>query len=126
MSYYLLLKTIHISCVTLSFIVFFIRGIWMLQDATCLQQPWVKILPHIIDSLLLLSAVGLALVSQQYPHEQMWLAAKITALCGYILLGMIALKWGKTKPIRFFAWLLGLCVYVYIVAVAHTHLVVPF
>lgn len=111
-------KTIHIVCVMLSFSGFFIRGIWMLMESDRLQKRWVKTTPHIVDTLLLVSAIILAVQMRLSPFEQPWLMAKIIALLVYIGVGMVALRFGRNKRIRLLAWLLGLATILYIVSVA--------
>lgn len=113
-------KTIHVSCVVLSFAGFFVRGIWMMQDSSNLKLRWVKITPHIIDTFLLVSAIVLAVQMYISPFEHSWLMAKIIALLAYIGIGTVALKRGRSKQIRVFAWLLGLTMFMYIVSVAVT------
>lgn len=115
---YLAIKHIHLSCVALSISFFITRGIWMLRESPKLQQRWVKIAPHIIDTLLLGSALTLAWMSNQWPFVQPWLTAKVLGLIAYILLGTIALKRGKTRQIRLTAWLMALLCITYVVAVA--------
>ena len=112
------IKTIHVVCVILSFAGFFVRGIWMLMDSGQLNKRWVKTAPHIIDTLLLASAVILAVQMRLSPFEHPWLMAKIIALLVYIGIGMVALRFGRTRRIRFIAWLLGLATVLYIVSVA--------
>ena len=112
------LKTIHVVCVLLSFAGFFIRGIWMLMDSGLLHNRWIKTAPHIIDTLLLVSAIILAVQMQLSPFEQPWLMAKIIALLVYIGVGMVALRFGRTKRTRLIAWLLGVATILYIVSVA--------
>lgn len=112
------LKTIHITFVALSFAGFLIRGIWMLNDSALLRQRWVKITPQIVDTVLLVSAVVLAVRLRFSPMEHAWLMAKIIALLAYIGAGLVALRFGRTKRIRLFAWLLGLVMFSYMVAVA--------
>lgn len=112
------LKTIHVVCVLLSFAGFFIRGIWMLMDSGLLHNRWIKTAPHIIDTLLLVSAIILAVQMQLSPFEQPWLMAKIVALLVYIGVGMVALRFGRNKRTRFIAWLLGIATIMYIVSVA--------
>ena len=112
------IKTIHVTCVVLSFAGFFIRGIWMLKDSSLLQQRWVKTIPHIVDTLLLVSAITLAVQMRLSPLEQPWLMAKIIALLVYIGIGMLALRFGRSKTIRLSAWLFGLVTIGYIVSVA--------
>lgn len=117
---YLLLKHFHMTCAALSGGFFLVRGQWMLAGSPLLQRRWVKTLPHIVDSLLLASAVGLALWSRQYPGQMPWLTAKIVALVAYILLGSVALKYGRTKTVRAAAYAGALATFGYIVAVAIT------
>jgi uncharacterized membrane protein SirB2 len=117
---YLLLKHFHMTCAALSGGFFLVRGQWMLAGSPLLQRRWVKTLPHIVDSLLLASAVGLALWSRQYPGQMPWLTAKIVALVAYILLGSVALKYGRTKTVRAAAFAGALATFGYIVAVAIT------
>ncbi len=118
MNTYLWLKHLHISCVVLSGSLFALRGWWMLQAPHRLQQRWVRVLPHGIDTLLLASAVSLAVWSGQYPLAQDWLTAKVLALLVYIALGSVALKYGSTRTVRAWAWGVALLVFAYIVATA--------
>ncbi len=115
---YLLLKMIHISSVLISYSLFFLRGIWLMQDSNNLRQRWVKVLPHVIDTILLTSAIALAILIQQDPLNNAWLTAKVIGLLIYILLGMIAIRFGKTKKTRIAAWIGAQCVFIYIVLVA--------
>ena len=121
-----LLKTIHLSCATISFGLFFLRGIWSLNGSSIMRQSWIKTVPHVVDTLLLVSALGLAYTIQQYPFVDAWLTAKFFALLLYIGLGTVALKHGKSKTIRFSAWLAAMAVFAYIVLVAMNHDPVPF
>jgi uncharacterized membrane protein SirB2 len=117
---YLLLKHFHITCAAFSSGFFLIRGQWMLAGSPLLARRWVRTLPHIVDSLLLASAIGLAVWSHQYPGQAPWLSAKVTALVVYILLGTVALKRGRTRVFRAAAYVAALVVFGYIAAVAVT------
>lgn len=114
------IKNIHITFAAVSGAFFLLRGLWMLLDSPMLQQRWVKIVPHVVDTLLLTSALVLVLWSGQYPFVQTWLTAKVLALVAYIVLGTIALKRGKSKGVRSFALVAALATFAYIVAVAQT------
>ena len=105
----------------LSYSLFFLRGVWMLRDSPSLHQRWVKFAPHMVDTLLLVSAVALAWQLGVSPLSAPWLAAKIVALLLYIVIGTVALKHGKTKRIRLFFWLAAQIVFFYTVSVAVTH-----
>lgn len=117
---YIALKHLHVTFVALSGLLFLVRGIWMLRASPRLQQRWARIVPHIIDTLLLASAIGLAVVSHQYPGQMPWLTAKVVGLMAYIVLGTIALKRGRTRGVRTAAFVGALACFAYIVAVAVT------
>jgi uncharacterized membrane protein SirB2 len=119
------LKYVHVACVVLSYVLFFVRGVWMMRDSPLLARRWVKILPHVVDTLLLASAIALAVLIRQYPFTAPWLTAKVLGLVLYIGLGMLALKRGKTKRARVTAWIAAQIVFLYIVAVALTKNAVP-
>lgn len=117
-AYHLWFKHLHLTCISLSGCFFILRVIWQQRHSPRLQQRWVKILPHVIDTLLLLSGILLAINLQQYPLITAWLTAKLLALLVYIVLGSIALKRGKTAKIRLMAALGAVTVFTYIIAVA--------
>ncbi|MBI5891302.1 MAG: SirB2 family protein [Nitrosomonadales bacterium] len=119
------IKSIHVTCVALSYALFFLRGVWMLRDSPSLQQRWVKVVPHTVDSVLLASAITLAWQLGISPLAAPWLAAKIVALLLYIGIGTVALKRGRTRRIRLTAWLVAQAVFLYIVCVAVTHDATP-
>lgn len=123
---YFLLKYIHATCATTSFALFFLRGIWSFRGSEIMLQRWVKVVPHAVDTLLLASALALAFTIQQYPFMDAWLTAKFFGLVLYIVLGSVALKYGKTKTIRIVAWFAALAVFAYIVLVAAKHNPLPF
>jgi uncharacterized membrane protein SirB2 len=117
-SLYEAVKAVHVGTVAITASLFVLRGLWMMAESPQLQQRWVRILPHVNDTLLLASAIALAAMSRQYPFVMDWLTAKLLALVAYIVLGSIALKYGKAKSIRVAAFLAALAVLGYIVAVA--------
>lgn len=108
-----------------SYVLFFVRGVWMMRSPTWLQRRWVQIVPHVVDTLLLLSAIAMALMIRQYPFVAPWLTAKLLALLVYIGLGTIALKRGKSRGTRIAAWVAAQLVFFYIVAVALTRSALP-
>ena len=114
------IKIIHIISIILSYILFSLRGIWMIQGSPLLKLRWVKILPHAIDTILLASAITLVAMIQQYLGFNIWISAKIGALLLYILLGMVAFRFGKTQKIKTISWILAQIVFFYIVLVALT------
>jgi uncharacterized membrane protein SirB2 len=117
---YLILKHLHVTCVVLSGLGFALRGWWMLNDSPRLKAPLTRVVPHVVDTLLLGSALVMAWLSGQYPFAQDWLTAKFLGLLIYILCGTMALKRGKTKDRRSFFLVLAIAAYAYIVGVALT------
>jgi len=122
---YLTFEYIHIFTVFLSLSLFVLRGVWMLADSAQLQRRWVRIVPHVIDTILLLSAIVLMVLIRQYPFVDAWLTAKLLGVLLYIGLGMIALKYGRSLPVRAAAWVAALLTFGYIVAVALSHDYLP-
>ena len=122
---YTLLKHLHITTVYITLVLFLLRGFWMLTDSPRLQARWVKIVPHANDTLLLAAALGLLVTTWGNPLQQPWILAKIIGLLAYIGLGTVALKRGRSKPVRIKAFVAALGVFGYIIAVAVTKQVVP-
>jgi len=114
------LKHLHMGCAFLSIAGFILRGYWMLTSSPLLRRRPAKVLPHLIDTLLLASAVGMLLIWQLSPLQSDWLIAKILALLVYIGFGMVALRFGKSMKTRVNAWLLALLAAAYIVSVAYS------
>ena len=125
MSAYIILKYIHVITAIISIAGFIVRGIWMMLSSTMLQQRWVKIAPHINDTLLLASAIALVFITLQYPGPAAWVNAKIIALVVYIALGMVALKPSRPMGVRIAAWCLAILTFAYIVLVALSKNVMP-
>ncbi len=123
---YLLVKHLHITCAVLSGSFFLLRGVWMLLESDALQRRWVKVVPHVVDTVLLTTALTMVFWSAQYPFVKPWLTAKVLALLAYIVLGTIALKRGQTKATRTAALVAALAVFAYIVLVALSRQVMPF
>jgi len=117
---YLALKQIHIVCVALSFAGFIVRGVWMIRESPLLRRRWVRVAPHVVDTVLLASAIALSVMLAQYPFVHAWLTAKLIGLVLYIALGMVALKLGPTRLARISAWIAAQLVLGYVVAVAIT------
>ena len=117
---YLALKHLHVTCVVLSGLGFALRGWWMLIDSPWLNARLAKVVPHVVDTVLLGSALIMAWQSGQYPFAQGWLTAKFFGLLAYIVCGTMALKRARTRDRRALFLVLALLAYAYIVGVALT------
>jgi uncharacterized membrane protein SirB2 len=118
--FYLPLRSVHMTCAALSILGFVIRWIWMLRESPLLQNRVVKVVPHIVDTLLLLSAIGLVGVIGFGPNAA-WLSSKIAGLIVYVVLGVFALKRGRTKSARAVFGVLAIVVFAFIASVARMH-----
>ncbi len=119
------LKPLHIFLVVSTYALFFLRGIWRFRESPLLQNRWSNTVPHIVDTLLLLSAIALAITIHQYPFVDTWMTAKVLGLLLYIGLGFVALHRGTRKVTRIYSWLGAQAVFLYIVLVAITHNPIP-
>lgn len=115
---YLAIKHLHVTCVLLSGLGFLWRVGLMWRQSPLLQHRLTRVLPHLVDSLLLGSALLLAWQSAQYPFAVDWLTAKVLALLAYIVFGSMALKRGRTLGIRCGFAVLAVVTYAYIIGVA--------
>ncbi len=115
---------LHALAAVLSLLGFVVRGGWMLAGSSMLTKKWVKITPHVVDTVLLVSALVAAwlLFWRNGVHPD-FLTVKIVGLVVYIGLGLVALRFGKTRGMRASAWILGILVFLYVAAVgvANTH-----
>ena len=125
-STYLLLKLTHVTAVLVTYVLFVLRGVWMMQGSPRLAARWVRIVPHVNDTILLASAVALAVILGQTPGNAGWLTAKVAGLVVYIVLGTVAIKRGRTRRVRIAAWIAAQLVLFYLVAVAVTKTPWPF
>lgn len=124
-SYYPTLKLIHITTVVLTGSMFLLRFIWMQQGTLQLRGRWVRTLPDINDSVLLISGLTLAILIGQYPLQTSWLTAKLFTLIAYILFGAHALRYGKTPRMRRWSGYAAITCYLYIVSIALSHSPLP-
>jgi uncharacterized membrane protein SirB2 len=119
---YLTIKSLHVTCVVLSISGFCLRGLWLLRNPAMRrwhgERRWLRALPHINDSLLLVAAIMLTVLLGQYPFVADWLTAKVLGLFTYILLGAYALRPGGCPGMRITAGLAAVAVFGWIVSVA--------
>ena len=109
------------STAFISISLFLLRGLWVFKNSPMMSRKWVKILPHINDTILLITAIILAVGIQQYPFTHSWLTAKFIALLIYIIFGMFALKRAKEMKNKMIFFVLALLTFSYIVGVALNH-----
>jgi uncharacterized membrane protein SirB2 len=115
---YLPLKYAHLAFAIVSISGFVLRGLWMMSGSALLDRKAVRIAPHVIDTLFLVTGIALVLQLALPVMQSPWLLAKFAGLVVYIVLGAIALRRGATMPIRQVAFVGALAAFAYIVGAA--------
>lgn len=76
---YAALKLVHQASVVLSISGFIVRGAASLAGAAWVRSRSARTLPHVVDTVLLASALGLVWSLRLNPLDTPWLLAKIAA-----------------------------------------------
>jgi len=123
---YLTIKHLHMALAATSLLFFLARALGSVRESAWLRRRWVKVLPHLIDTLLLVCGLTLMTMLRAWPHQTPWLAAKLVALVFYIGFGTLAIKRGRTPGTRAGFAVLAVLTFGYMVAVAIGKSPVPF
>jgi len=123
---YSAVKLVHLICVAISLSGFFARGVGQFMGASWISLKWAKVLPHVVDTLLLVSGAGLVMITQQYPGETLWISVKLGLVVIYILLGIVAFRLTRNRTQMICAWGAALAVVMLILMIAGTHQVPDF
>lgn len=113
-----MIKMLHLTFVLLSIFSFVFRIILAQMNSPLLEQKWIKIGPHIVNTLLLISGITLVFQGPWLSGEYGWIIAKIIALLGYIGLGTVAIKSQGALRWQAFAGAVAFFIYIAIVAVS--------
>lgn len=117
---YAALKAVHVGAVALSGALFALRGAWRLARPDAAFPLPARVLPHFVDTVLLLSALALAAswIDEGLPLG--WIGAKVLLLAAYIGIGMVALRRGLRPGPRLAALAAAALAFGCIVSVALT------
>nr|WP_255761727.1 SirB2 family protein [Halomonas alkalisoli] len=113
-----MIKHLHMTTAGLSLAFFILRAWWSVREAPILQRRWVKVVPHVNDTLLLTFGILLMVMLSMWPQHHPWLAAKILALLVYIVLGSVAIKRGRTPLARGVAAMAAVITFLYMLGTA--------
>jgi uncharacterized membrane protein SirB2 len=125
MSAFFLTLDLHILTVVVSISLLVLRFYWKYSSSVMLQKRWVKILPHLNDTILMVSGIVLMVMTRLYPFtpQGSWMTEKLLGVILYILLGFVALsKKPRSQKIRWIAFILAVACFYLIVKVAITKL----
>ncbi|MGB1198740.1 MAG: SirB2 family protein [Thalassotalea sp.] len=98
-------KHLHMTLAAISILLFTLRFVWTLMASKQLSKKWVKIAPHIIDTLLLVLGIAMAVKLSINPVEQLWLGEKILAVLAYIFTGYFTLKLARNRTMQIIGYL---------------------
>ncbi|CRH29093.1 SirB2 family protein [Pantoea ananatis] len=120
-AYYPLIKNLHLLTVALTILLFLLRFYWQRTGSAMLQRRWIRILPHVNDTLLLLSGASLVMITHFYPFSPQgsWLTEKLLGVIIYIALGSVALsRRPRSDRTRWIAFIVALIALVTIIKLA--------
>jgi uncharacterized membrane protein SirB2 len=123
---YLLIKQVHMSLALLSVAGFALRWYWRMSRSPMATSRWVRIAPHLVDTLLLGTALALSFMPASDALGAAWFGAKVTGLVLYILLGMIAMRSAPRARRSIPAFVAALLVFAWIASVARTKVAAGF
>ena len=121
LEFYAQIKFVHVLCVVMSGSLFTLRGLLMLTGSALANHAGLRLLSYAIDTTLLTAALMLVSILHQYPFVHAWLTLKVLLLVLYIVLGVFALRRGRTRAARAGYFVAALVVFGFIASVAHTH-----
>ena len=117
----LFLKYVHIVCVAASFALFFVRGLWIIRSYPQSQERWARILPHVVDTALVISAVWLLFSSPQKGWPGDWLTIKLLLIAAYVALAQYVFHVARGLVTRMLLWVMALLVFLFVTTVAVLH-----
>lgn len=89
--YPLLLKA-HIALIVLSFVSFILRTWWGFKGSALLENKLAFVVHKAITLTMLISALILCFMINQYPFADAWLTEKLVLLVAYVAFAMLAFK----------------------------------
>lgn len=99
------LKHLHMTVAAISILLFTFRFALTLVNSEKLKLKFLKIAPHIIDTLLLGLGIALSIKLALNPAEQLWLAEKLFAVVAYIFTGYYTLKLARNRTMQILGFL---------------------
>jgi uncharacterized membrane protein SirB2 len=97
---YEIVKHTHLTAIALSVLLFLWRFYLLSSQSQMLQKKWLKVLPHLVDTILIISALILCVLLKQYPFVDAWVTEKLLALLMYVFMVTLALRLAKTVLMR--------------------------
>jgi uncharacterized membrane protein SirB2 len=119
--FYPQIKQFHIFVALLSGTIFALRGAFVLAGASWPQALPVKWLSYTVDTALLTAALMLLTILPWAMFGNGWLLVKLTLVVVYVVLGVFALRRGRTRRQRAVCYVLALLTFGAIYSIARAH-----
>lgn len=119
--FYPQIKAVHVLAILCSGALFALRGGGLLLGMRWPRAAAVRYLSYTIDTALLTAAMMLLTILPGALYANGWLAAKITLLVAYVVLGVFALRRGRTQRARAICYVAALLVFAQMYFIARTH-----
>ncbi len=119
--FYPQIKHAHIGLALLSGGLFALRGALLLAGLHWPNAATVRYLSYTIDTALLTAAMMLLTILPGALYANGWLAVKIVLLVTYVVLGVFALRRGRTRRTRAICFVAALVVFAQVYFIARTH-----
>lgn len=116
-------KHVHVLMAVLSVLFLILRFAYGTRAASNLNKRWLKITPHIIDGLLVLSIIGMLVSVGVSVFPSAWLSEKATMFILYIVfavLMVLSLRGRLSASLRIPAFVLALVSWLWLIKVAVT------
>jgi uncharacterized membrane protein SirB2 len=120
-----LIKEFHVALAFITVAGFVARAALAMTDNQLRNAKFVRIAPHVIDTLLLVLGITLAVQLSLSPLSNGWLMAKIIGLIAYIGFGVMTMR-ATSTPLRLIGFVGAIASVSYIFAVAYSKQVMPF
>ena len=96
----MIVKNIHLTIISLTFIFFIINFVLTMKGSDKVNNKILKIGPHILYTLFILTFIYLVSVINLYPFVNGWASSKLGGFVIYVLSITFALKWAKSMVWR--------------------------
>ena len=113
-----MIKLIHLIFILTSLASFIARIALSVFKPGILKNKIIKIAPHIIDTVLLVSGITLVIQGNWLDGEFDWILSKLILLLIYIILGVMAMRFSDYK--RWLAFTGAIMCYIFIFLIAIT------
>ena len=119
--FYPQIKHAHIGLALLSGTLFALRGLLLLSGVRWADAAPLRYLSYAIDTALLTAALMLLTILPAGLYANGWLAMKVALIVAYVVLGLFALRRGRTRGVRAACYVAALLVFAQVYFIARAH-----